>query len=259
MRTWRLTPAQRRALEGELARAHAAALFRRILALLEVDAGCFVGEVAKRLRVARRSVQRWIGRYRCQATAETLRHQPGQGRPRRWDPALEARLELALSQRPTDFGYIGTSWTVPLLQQWLADNRPGPPLSAATLRRRWQERDDVWKRFRYVLNPDPAREKKTPDPPPDPGLGPAHGAGPGRNRLVAAAAPPGGVGWARRGQPAPIPRERPKRPAHRPRQPEAADGPRALFGERSLSAPRTFRPFFTLSMSTTTVGRWACF
>ena len=35
-----------------------AALFRRILALLEVDAGCPVGEVADRLRVDRRSVQR---------------------------------------------------------------------------------------------------------------------------------------------------------------------------------------------------------
>jgi transposase len=174
-------------------------------------------------------VQRWIARYRSQPNLEALRHQPGQGRPRRWDPALEARLELALSQRPTDLGYVGTGWTVPLLQQWLAGDRPGPPLSGATLRRRLRERDYVWKRFRYVLNPDPAREKKTPDPPPDPGLGPAHGAlGPGRNRLAAAAAPAGGLG-------APGPtgahsHQRPKRPAHRLRQPEPADGPRALFG-----------------------------
>jgi transposase len=97
MRAWRLIAAQRRRLERELAPARDAALFRRILALLEVDAGCPVGEVAQRLRVDRRSVQRWIARYRRQTDFETLRHQPGQGRPRRWDPALEARLELALS------------------------------------------------------------------------------------------------------------------------------------------------------------------
>src|ERR687884_1472695 len=103
MRAWRLTAAQRRALERELARARDAGLYRRILALLEVDAGCPVGEVAQRLRVDRRSVQRWIARYRHQATVETLRHRPGQGRPRRWDPALEARLQVALSQRPADF------------------------------------------------------------------------------------------------------------------------------------------------------------
>jgi transposase len=180
MRTWHLTAAQRRALERELSRAREAALFRRILALLEVDAGCPVDEVAQRLRVDRRSVQRWLARYRSQPNVETLRHQPGQGRPRRWDQALEARLEVALSQRPTDFGYVGTGWTVPLLQQWLAGDRPGPRLSPATLRRRLRERDYVWKRFRYVLSPDPEREKKTPDPPPNSGLGAAHRAlGPG--------------------------------------------------------------------------------
>ena len=103
MRAWRLTAAQRRRLEGELARTRDAALFRRILALLEVDAGCPVGQVAQRLRVDRRSVQRWIARYRRQANLEALRHQPGQGRPRRWDPALEARLELALSPPANGF------------------------------------------------------------------------------------------------------------------------------------------------------------
>src|ERR687884_1345682 len=123
MRAWRLTAAQRRTLERELARAREAALFRRILALLEVDAGCPVGQVAQRLRVDRRSVQRWIARFRRQPSVETLRHQPGQGRPRRWDPALEARLEVALSQRPIDFGFAATGWTVPLLQQWLADDK----------------------------------------------------------------------------------------------------------------------------------------
>jgi transposase len=79
MGTWRLTAAQRRALEGELAQTRDAALFRRILALLEVDAGCPVGQVAQRLRVDRRSVQRWIARYRRHATVEALRHQPGPG------------------------------------------------------------------------------------------------------------------------------------------------------------------------------------
>jgi transposase len=229
MRAWRLTAAQHRALERELARARHAALFRRILALLEVDAGGPVGQVAERLRVDRRSVQRWIARYRRQANLEALRHQPGQGRPRRWDQALEARLEVALSQRPMDFGYAGTGWTVPLLQQWLGGDRPGPRFSAATIRRRLRERDYVWKRFRYVLTPDPQREKKTPDPPPNSGFGRAHRAlGPGRNRLAALAAPAGGLG-------APRPtgagaHQRPKRAAHRLRQPAPADGPRAVFG-----------------------------
>jgi transposase len=172
--------------------------------LLEVDAGCPVGQVAQRLRVDRRSVQRWVARYRSQPNLERLRHQPGQGRPRRWDPALEARLELALSRRPTDFGYVGTGWPVPLLQQWLAGDRPGPPLSVATLRRRLRERDYVWKRFRYGLNPDPAREKKRRIRRQLRALAP-------RTVLLARdetdllLLPPLRAGWARRGQPAPIP------------------------------------------------------
>jgi transposase len=229
MRAWRLTAGQRRRLERELARARDAALFRRILALLEVDQGRPVGEVAKQLRVDRRSVQRWIARYRLQASVEALRHQPGQGRPRSWNQALESRLQVALSQRPTDFGYAATGWTVPLLQQWLAEGRPGPRFSAATIRRRLRERDYVWKRFRYVLTCDPQREKKTPNPPPASGIGRAHRAlGPGRNRLAAAATAARGLGAPRpTGAGAP---QRQKRPAHRVRQPEPANRPHAVFG-----------------------------
>src|SRR5919109_2270225 len=123
MRAWRLTAAQRRALERELARTRDAALFRRILALLEVDAGCPLGEVAQRLRVDRRSVQRWIAQYRRQPNVEALRHQPGQGRPRRWDQALESRLQVALSQRPADLERPNINLAVPdiLAHRFLAD------------------------------------------------------------------------------------------------------------------------------------------
>src|SRR4051794_34746587 len=229
MRAWHLTAAQRRALERELARARDAALFRRLWALLEVDAGCPVGEVAERLRVNRRSVQRWIIRYRRQADFEALRHQPGQGRPSRWDHTLEARLQVALRQRPTDFGYVGTGWTVPLLQQWLAGSRSGQRFSEATIRRRLRERGYVWKRFRYVLSPAPQREKKTPAAPSNPGLGRAHRAlGPGRNRVDAPAAPARGLGPP--GPTGASTHQRPKRPADRFRRPEPADRPRAVFG-----------------------------
>jgi len=100
-----------------------------------------VGQVAQRLRVDRRSVPRWIARYRRQTDFEALRHQAGQGRPRRWDPALEARLQVALSQRPIDLGYVATGWTVPLRQQGLADDPPAQRFWAATIRRRLRERD----------------------------------------------------------------------------------------------------------------------
>ena len=229
MSGWLLTAVQRRRLERELARAREAAVFRRIFALLELDAGRPLEEVARQLRVAPRSLYRWIERYRTHAGLEGLHRQPGQGRPLLWDERLEELLPAVLARCPRDFGYFSTGWTVPLLQQVLAQGRPELALSEDTIRRRLHERGYVWKRFRYVLNPDPEQEKKTPDSPPNPGLARAHPAlGPGRNGVVAPAAP------ARRlGAPGPTgarPHQRPKRAADRVRQPAPADRPRAVAG-----------------------------
>lgn len=229
MSGWLLTATQRRRLERELARAREAALFRRIFALLELDAGRSLGEVARQLRVSPRSLYRWIERYRTHASLEGLRHRPGQGRPLLWDERLEELLPAVLARNPREFGYFSTGWTVSLLQQVLAQGRPEPALSEDTIRRRLHERGYVWKRFRYVLNPDPEQEKKTPDSPPNPGLAPAHRAlGPGRNRVVApasAARELDAPGRTRTGT-----HQRPKRAADCVRQPEPADRPRAVAG-----------------------------
>ena len=180
MSGWLLTTAQRRRLERELTLARDAAFFRRVFALLEIDAGRPLEEVARQLRVSVRSVYRWIERYRTHPSLEGLCHQPGQGRPLRWDERWEALLPAVLARCPKDFGYVATGWTVPLLQQVLAQGRPEPVLSEDTIRRRLHERGYVWKRFRYVLTADPQREKKMPVAPPNSGLAGANRAlGPG--------------------------------------------------------------------------------
>jgi transposase len=145
MSGWLLTAAQRRRLERELARAREVAWFRRVFALLEIDAGRPLEEVAHQLRVSPRSLYRWIERYRTHASLEGLRRQPGQGRPLLWDERLEEFLPAVLARSPRDFGYFSTGWTVPLLQQVLAQGRPEPALSEDTIRRRLHERGYVWK------------------------------------------------------------------------------------------------------------------
>ena len=92
MSGWLLTAAQRQRLERELTLACDAAFFRRVLALLELDADRPLEEVARQLRVAPRSLYRWLERYRTNGSLEGLRHQSGQGRPLRWDERLEERL-----------------------------------------------------------------------------------------------------------------------------------------------------------------------
>lgn len=158
------TPEQRQELEGKLNQTNDAALFRRLVALLEVDEGCSISQVARQLRVSRRSIHRWMERFASQRRVQALEHQPGQGRPLKWNKDCESLIESALAQPPVQMGYRANGWTLPLLQAFLSDYLPEQKVSISSLRRRLREMGYVWKRFRYSLVPDPEEEKKTRNP-----------------------------------------------------------------------------------------------
>jgi transposase len=163
MKDWHLTPAQRGMLERELAHTRDAGLFRRLLALLQVDQGQSVVQAARLVRANRRSVHRWMERFASEHKPSALEDHRGQGQPPNWSEDLESLVESALAQAPRELGYPANSWTVPLLQAFLSVYHPQQEVSLSTLRRRLRELGYVWKRFRYVLAPDPEAEKKTPD------------------------------------------------------------------------------------------------
>jgi transposase len=164
---------QRRRLERQLREARDAALYRRTLALLEVARGKSIAEVAGMLGVSRQSIYNWAVAYAAAG------HDPAgladgdrAGRPTVWTDDLRVTLSAALGRPPDCLGYPAVNWTIPLLQEYLGhwcDRRPG----ANTVRRELHRRGYVWKRFRYVLDPDPEREKKTGHPPARPGAGAA--------------------------------------------------------------------------------------
>ena len=179
---------QRRRLRRQLRATHDARLYRRTLAILEVDRGRSVRDVAFSLGVEPRTIYYWI-------EASTLGHDPaslsdGQrpGRPSLWTGWLDRRLRAAMARSPQDLGYPSTDWTVPLLQEHLGDHPGGPP-SDETIRRQLRRVGYVWKRPRYVLDPDPELEKETADPPAGPAIA-APGRPPGRGRDRPAALPP---------------------------------------------------------------------
>jgi transposase len=156
---------QRRRLERQLRGAKDAALYRRTLALLEVARGKPVAEVAGMLGVSRPSIYNWAVAY---AAAD---HDPAgladgdrPGRPSVWTDDRRATRGAALGRPPDRVGYPAVNWTIPLLQEHLdhgCDQRPG----ANTIRRELHRLGYVWERPRYVLDPDPEREKKTRHPP----------------------------------------------------------------------------------------------
>ena len=107
------------------------------------------------------TIQRWLGRYQTRHDPTAFMDRPRSGRERLWeDEELEILDALLQEQSPQSLGYPASQWTVPLLCEHLAQCDL-PRCSPNTLRRYLDEQDWVWKRPRYVLNPDPQTEKKT--------------------------------------------------------------------------------------------------
>jgi len=145
----RFSPTDRRCFERALSVAHEARLYRRVEAVLLVAEGQPVSDVARRVRAARLSVRRWVERYLATHDAAALADRPRPGRPHSAPRLSPCRLAAALARDPRGCGYQATSWTVPLLRQYLRQ-RHGITISARTLRRRLHEADYRWKRPRYV-------------------------------------------------------------------------------------------------------------
>ena len=162
-----LTGRQRRQLEGQLRAADEVPLYRRTLALLEVARGRSVAAVARALGVTRQSVYNWVAAYAAGHDPLALADADRSGRPSVWSDELRAALRDGLVQPPDRLGYPAVGWTVPLLREHL-QRWSGQRPSDRTVRRELHRLGYVWKRFRYVLDPDPEREKKTRHPPAGP-------------------------------------------------------------------------------------------
>jgi transposase len=216
-----LTPWQRRRLRRQLAETRDARLFRKTLAVLEFDYGRSAADIARMLGITRQAVYDWIEVYTEDHDPAALEDQAGRGRPPSLDEDHEHLLEALLAGSPQDHGYPHGTWTLPLLQEALeiaAELR----VSQATLRRALHRMAYLWKRPRYDLIPDPEREKKTADPPADPGPAAAQrGPGPGRDRPAPVPAPARRLVEARRGREGLA--ERPERAARDLRGDESAD------------------------------------
>jgi transposase len=159
MITLTLTRNQRYQLRQQLQHTQDAALYRRTLALLEIDRGKSISHLARSLRVTRQTIYNWIELYTQSFDPLALRDADRCGRPTSWTPDLDELLATLLQERPTQWGYQATNWTVPLLQHQFA-SWDGSWLSEDTIRRKLHELGYVWKRPRYVLPADPDGEKK---------------------------------------------------------------------------------------------------
>jgi transposase len=160
----KLTSTERRKLTKVLRQTRDVRQYRRALAILETNKGRTVSEIAQELQVSRQSVYNWVSAYWHTRDVRELTDAPHPGRPPRWFEEAGTLLESLLQSSPQDFGYFATQWTVPLLREQLSHSI-GYTCSTLTVRRGLHRLGYMWKRPRYVLVPDPEREKKTPNSP----------------------------------------------------------------------------------------------
>jgi transposase len=133
----------------------------RLSALGAIACGRSVTEVSRWYGVSRQTLYNWMGRLRQgRWRPESLVDEPKTGRPSLWNKKSAITLKEALKLSPMDLGYSSQDWTVDLLRDYLAMTAR-TAYSEQTVRRQLHRLGYIWKRPRYVLEPDPEGEKKS--------------------------------------------------------------------------------------------------
>jgi len=130
-----------------------AAEVRRAQALLWLHDGNRVDTVARQLGVSRRTVRRWVKRYRELADAPVVeRVQEGKhsGRPPKQLQRARRVIERVWKRDPRRYGFRALVWTVPMLR-CLIHQRTGEWAGRATVRRALRSLRYRYKRPRLVL------------------------------------------------------------------------------------------------------------
>jgi len=138
---------ERKALEHLATWTRDAQQLRRAQALLWLDEGESVAEIADRLRLSRQVIYTWMTQFHARQGFDiTARVAPGarSGRPRTVQGRIEPLIAAVIACDPRDLGYRSTVWTAPLLtpylqeEQALSVSRPSVSRALARLARRWQ-------------------------------------------------------------------------------------------------------------------------
>jgi transposase len=148
-----LSPKERRRLEGIQASSARAQQFQRAQALLWLDEGDPVEEVAERLRVSRQTLYNWRARLRARSelpVEQRLLDAARSGRPRTAGGIIDPLIDAILETDPRDLGYRSTVWTAALLHQYLAEG-PHIEVSQRSVSYALARLGIRWKRPQYGL------------------------------------------------------------------------------------------------------------
>lgn len=159
-----LTDRELKALHDFMIHAPTAKEHSRAQALLWLDSGDSVEEVAEHLAVSRRTVYNWVDRFQQRRDLDLrqrLADGPRPGRPPVALGIIDPLVAEVIDQDPRPLGYGATVWTAPLLQHYLRDVH-GIAVSRKSVSRAIERLDRRWKRPRHALadRPDTWRQAK---------------------------------------------------------------------------------------------------
>jgi transposase len=159
-----LSRRERAKLQDLIAHPHDARQTLRAYALLWLDDGESVPEVAQRLGVSRQTVYNWASRFQARtglALTSRLSDAPRCGRPCTAAGIIDPLIDSIIERDPREFDYRSTVWTAQLLVTYLRDEHhlvvsdDSVRLAIARLQVRWKR-----PRHHLALRPQTWRQAK---------------------------------------------------------------------------------------------------
>jgi transposase len=159
-----LSSHERRSLEQVLNHTPDATVYKRAQALLWLDHGESVADVADQMGVSRQAIYQWIEIYytrNIKDLATRLAAGERSGRPITVKGIIDPWLDEVIDHDPRLFGYNSTVWTAPLLVRYLDEflklhaSVPSVKLSLARLKIGWKH-----PRYRLSLRSPTWRQAK---------------------------------------------------------------------------------------------------
>lgn len=136
----------------------------RAYALIWLDEGDLVEEIAQRLSVSRQTIYNWVMRFQQRQDLDLsarLADAPRSGRPCTAKGIIDSLIEEVIDTDPRDIGYGSTVWTASLLVAYLHAeykievSTDSVSLALARLKIRWKR-----PRHHLALRPDTWRQAK---------------------------------------------------------------------------------------------------
>jgi transposase len=127
--------------------------YQRVLALLLLDEGESVEEVAEQLRVTQRTVYNWAARFEQRdelSIEERVLDSARSGRPVTAKGIIEPLIEKVIDKDPRKYGYKSTVWTAQLLRRYLKEKKKRE-VSLRSIGYALSRMEISWKLPRYTL------------------------------------------------------------------------------------------------------------